>query len=61
MTIAKLLFGLVKIDYKADFAGGKSPNIQKIITDLQIVDIRIDDETLRRHLRSGSEAAAKDH
>ena len=55
-----LLFGLTKHHYRIDFAGGKIPNVQKVITDLLTVGVKVDDKTLRDHLRAGSEAAAKD-
>lgn len=55
-----LLFGLAKHHYGISFSGGKVLNVQKVITDLLTAGVTVDDETLRDHLRAGSEAAAKD-
>jgi hypothetical protein len=58
-TVAKALYGLAKRHYHIDLAKPAGGNCAKIVSDLLTVDITIDDETLKKHLRAGAEQAAK--
>ena len=57
--VAKLLFGLAKLHYQISFESAAKPRIPKLITDLETIGIRVDDETLRKHLLAGSELTSK--
>lgn len=58
-TAAKLLYGVATAKYGFDLNKPTTQVVSKMLRDLEGLAVRVDDETLVKHLRNGAEQAAR--